>query len=193
MFTVLSQLKINFYKHTDKQLSILQSTFAVYHKKNIQQMNTEIISKEQLLQHWQGQRNLTRKVIEAFPENDLFNFTIGGMRPFSSMCAELIAIAVPSLIAFTSGKIVKFDEMPKFNTKAELLKQWDVDTVNINSLFSQLSTTQFQQNFVLFGEYDLKIQQHIFYFIDNEIHHRGQAYVYLRALGIEPPFFWETF
>jgi uncharacterized damage-inducible protein DinB len=25
----------------------------------------------------------------------------------------------------------------------------------------------------------------------NEIHHRGQGYVYLRALGIEPPRFYE--
>ena len=25
----------------------------------------------------------------------------------------------------------------------------------------------------------------LLYWIDNEIHHRGQAYVYLRALGIE--------
>jgi uncharacterized damage-inducible protein DinB len=29
------------------------------------------------------------------------------------------------------------------------------------------------------------------YAIDNEIHHRGQGFVYLRALGIEPPHFWE--
>jgi uncharacterized damage-inducible protein DinB len=29
------------------------------------------------------------------------------------------------------------------------------------------------------------------YAIDNEIHHRGQGYVYLRALGIEPPPFYE--
>ncbi|RYD85889.1 MAG: damage-inducible protein DinB, partial [Sphingobacteriales bacterium] len=35
--------------------------------------------------------------------------------------------------------------------------------------------------------------QNILYFIDNEIHHRGQGYVYLRALGIEPPFFWERY
>ena len=27
--------------------------------------------------------------------------------------------------------------------------------------------------------------------VDNEIHHRGQGYVYLRELGIEPPPFWE--
>jgi uncharacterized damage-inducible protein DinB len=31
----------------------------------------------------------------------------------------------------------------------------------------------------------------LLYCIDNEIHHRGQGYVYLRALGIEPPPFWE--
>ncbi|MGG5506085.1 MULTISPECIES: DinB family protein [unclassified Myroides] len=156
-------------------------------------MNTVIITKEQLLQYWQGQRNLTRRVIEAFPERDLFNFTIGGMRPFAHMCAELIAIAVPSLASITSNQITKFDEKPTFGSKAELLNQWDEDTVQINTLFSLLTEAQFQNNFVLFGEYDLKIQQHVFYFIDNEIHHRGQAYVYLRALGIEPPHFWETF
>ncbi len=31
----------------------------------------------------------------------------------------------------------------------------------------------------------------LLYWIDNEIHHRGQGYVYLRALGIEPPPFWD--
>jgi len=28
-------------------------------------------------------------------------------------------------------------------------------------------------------------------FVDNEIHHRGQGYVYLRSLGITPPGFYE--
>jgi uncharacterized damage-inducible protein DinB len=31
----------------------------------------------------------------------------------------------------------------------------------------------------------------IAYVIDNEIHHRGQGYVYLRALGIAPHPFYE--
>ena len=29
------------------------------------------------------------------------------------------------------------------------------------------------------------------YCIENEIHHRGQGYVYLRQLGVDPPHFWE--
>jgi hypothetical protein len=36
------------------------------------------------------------------------------------------------------------------------------------------------------------VHQLLFYVMDNEIHHhRGQGYVYLRALGIEPPAFYE--
>jgi len=64
--------------------------------------STLVIPAPALLEHWQGHRRLTRRVIEAFPEDQLFSFSI-----------------------------------------------------------------------------------------DNEIHHRGQAYVYLRALGIEPPPFYE--
>ncbi|HEY0045766.1 MAG TPA: damage-inducible protein DinB, partial [Flavobacterium sp.] len=44
---------------------------------------TEIISKDALLKHWLGHRKLTRKVIDAFPEKDFFEFSIGGMRTFA--------------------------------------------------------------------------------------------------------------
>lgn len=42
---------------------------------------SEVISQQELLAHWQGHRDLTRRIIAAFPENDFFNFRIGGMRP----------------------------------------------------------------------------------------------------------------
>jgi uncharacterized damage-inducible protein DinB len=42
-----------------------------------------------------------------------------------------------------------------------------------------------------FGQYPGKVHELLFYVIDNEIHHRGEGYVYLRALGIEPPPFYE--
>jgi uncharacterized damage-inducible protein DinB len=42
-----------------------------------------------------------------------------------------------------------------------------------------------------FGQWEMSGLAMIQYAIDNEIHHRGQGYVYLRALGIEPPHFWE--
>ena len=42
-----------------------------------------------------------------------------------------------------------------------------------------------------FGQWKAPGFATIQYAIDNEIHHRGQGYVYLRALGIEPPPFRE--
>ena len=42
-----------------------------------------------------------------------------------------------------------------------------------------------------FGQYEGKVHDLLLYAVDNEIHHRGQGYVYLRALGIEPPPFYE--
>ncbi len=33
--------------------------------------------------------------------------------------------------------------------------------------------------------------ERLLYGLENEIHHRGQGFVYLRELGIEPPAFYE--
>ena len=42
-----------------------------------------------------------------------------------------------------------------------------------------------------FGQYEGRVNDLILYVIDNNAHHRAQGYVYLRALGTEPPPFWE--
>ncbi|MDE5449226.1 DinB family protein, partial [Elizabethkingia meningoseptica] len=77
------------------------------------------------------------------------------------------------------------------NTKAELLAKWDEETPKIIQLYNQIPEEDFQKVYNLFGQFEFPVKDNILYFIDNEIHHRGQGYVYLRALGIEPPFFWE--
>lgn len=40
----------------------------------------------------QAHRRLIRRVIEAFPEDEFFRFSIGGMRPFSAMAMEMIGM-----------------------------------------------------------------------------------------------------
>lgn len=151
-----------------------------------------ILTPAQLLEGWQGHRRLTRKVIEAFPEKELFEFSIGGMRTFADMVKELLAIAEPGLREIVSGKKQEFDEHRDYgNKKAELLAQWDASTTKIDTLWENLPAEKFPETVVLFGEFEFPVLWHIFYFIDNEIHHRGQGYVYLRALGIEPPLFYE--
>jgi uncharacterized damage-inducible protein DinB len=159
-------------------------------------MNTttsaEVITKEGLLRHWMGHRNLTRRVIEAFPEKDFFEFSIGGMRPFAQLSVELLSIGGPALKAIVNNEINTYDESGlALTSKEQVLQKWDEQTDVINEYFNQIPLERFSETFNLFGQYEFPVIDNIFYFIDNEIHHRAQGFVYLRALGIEPPKFWE--
>jgi len=58
-------------------------------------------------------------------------------------------------------------------------------------LWPKIPAAHFADTVTAFGSYTGKLHDLFLYVIDNEIHHRGQGYVYLRALGIEPPPFYE--
>lgn len=160
---------------------------------------TLVITPEALLQHWQGHRQLTRRVIEAFPENELFQFSVGGMRPFSVLALELISIADGGMEGLVTGKWQPMGELvfePKaagIQTKDELLQRWDRVTEQINTLWPQIGPNRWQEVEQTFGMYEMPLYAGFLYWLDNEIHHRGQGYVYLRALGIEPPPFWDRY
>lgn len=152
----------------------------------------ELVSKQAFLNNWQGHRNLTRRVIAAFPEKELFEFSIGGMRTFAQLAEELVAIAVPGLKEIITLKPEPLVEGKHgYKTKAEILARWDEDTAAIDRLWNEIPHERFNETHKLFGQYEDKVINSLQYFVDNEIHHRGQGYVYLRALGIEPPYFWE--
>ena len=149
-----------------------------------------LMTSQQFLEHWQGHRALTRRVIDAFPEDKLFAYSIGGMRPFSALATELIGMAVPTLNGVITGKWAQFAEA-KATTKAELLGMWDGATVEINTLWPTIPAARFQEVDTAFGQWKMAIYDLLLYIRDNEIHHRGQGYVYLRSLGIDPPPFYE--
>lgn len=152
----------------------------------------ELINADAFLENWQGNRRLTKRVIEAFPEKELFEFSVGGMRPFADLVKELLAIAVPGLKELVTGQHGALEERAdELDNKAKLLQAWDEATPQIDIYFKQISAERFQEVHKLFGQYESKIIESVIYFVENEIHHRGQGFVYLRALGIEPPFFWE--
>ena len=114
------------------------------------------------------------------------------MRPFAKMVMELLAIPVPGLEEIVLGKTSKFEEgRDPGDSKAKLLQMWDDTTEQINVLWHKIPLERFQEHVKLFGQYEGTVQSHICYFIDNEIHHRGQGYVYLRSLGVEPPLFYD--
>jgi len=165
---------------------------------NVQELAT-LITPQSLLEHWQGHRRFTRRVIEAFPDEHFFSFNIGGMRPASGLMMEIIDLTEFGIKGFITGTYPNMNELPHHGnnpekmpkTKADFLKKWDEVTDVLNEYWQQIPEGDFQKVEVAFGMYENKIIDSILYYIDNEIHHRAQATVYLRALGIEPPFFWD--
>lgn len=153
------------------------------------------ISPAAMLQHWQGHRRLTRKVIEAFPEDKLFTYSVGGMRPFAQLAMEMIQMAAPGIRGVVVGQWPSWQqvekEYPVPATREELLSLWDRTTDQLDSLWPHITPGRFQEVDKMFGQYEGTIYWNILYLVDNEIHHRGQGYVYLRSLGITPPPFWE--
>lgn len=154
-------------------------------------MTAPIVSPEQFLQHWLGHRRLTRRVIEAFPEDQLFTFSAAPpMRPFGVMAWEIHQVSDMTLSGMLTG------EWGQPNWRAgvphdreKLLSDWAALDTRIAAEFPKVDPNFFPQLHKLpWGEtsgWDAAI-----YTIDNEVHHRGEGYVYLRALGIEPPAFY---
>lgn len=152
----------------------------------------QVITATELFKHWMGHRALTRRVIEAFPEKDFFNFSIGGMRTPAALIGELLSIAGPGLQQIVGGGSEALNENFDFNnSKAKVLELWDKADKEVTTLWAKISNERFHERIVTFGQYEGSVWSSIFYFIDNEIHHRAQMYVYLRALGVEPPAFWD--
>jgi len=156
-----------------------------------------VITPQEILEHWQGHRRLTRRVIDAFPEDKLFTYSIGGMRAFAAMAMEFIGMAEPGIIGIATGVWKSVAALPHHSriaepkTKETLLERWDHVTEQINKTWPGIPPQRFNERDIAFGQWEGPVYSFIQYWVDNEIHHRGQGYVYLRSLGIEPPPFWE--
>ena len=148
-----------------------------------------LVTRNQLLGYWLGHRRLTRRIIQAFPDDEAFtSFSVGGMRPFAVLVNEFLWTAVPTLTGVATGDWPSERGDPPA-TRAEALARWDADTERIEVLWPQVPPGRFQETVTAFGQWEMPVWDLLFYAVDNEVHHRGQGFVYLRALGVEPPQF----
>ena len=112
------------------------------------------------------------------------------MRTFGELALEMLTMGAPMVRGTLTGKWESsMDRSPR--PRAEVLRQWDEATKEIDTLWKQLPPERFGETIKAFGQYEGVASDLLLYVIDNEIHHRGQGYVYLRSLGIDPPPFYE--
>jgi len=149
-----------------------------------------VMTPEQLLAHYQGHRRVTRRMIDVFPNDKLFTFSIGGMRTFSDFVLEFIRMGLPVVRGVATGEWTT-DEIGDPKSKSDLLRIWDEHTDEIDRIWPTIPPQRWQETDSAFGQWPGVCINLLMYSIDNEIHHRGQAYVYLRALGVAPPAFYD--
>ena len=117
------------------------------------------------------------------------------MRPFAELAMEMVRMGAPGIRGVVVRSFQSWDQVEKSyptpQTKDDLLALWDRSTDQIASLWPHITPERFQEVEKVFGQWEGPVYWSILYYIDNEIHHRGQGYVYLRSLGIEPPAFWD--
>ena len=142
----------------------------------------ELLTPEALLTNLKDEHALARKVIEAFPEKDFFEFNIANLRPFSAMVEEFLMITNYIFTETLHDKHTPFYTEGQFpTTKAEVLALWDRATEIIDREWKEVGDyTQFTMYHMTFSF----SQWVLLYAI------RGQGYTYLHALNIVPPLFW---
>ena len=114
------------------------------------------------------------------------------MRPFGVLALEMITMADSDAAGSGIRRVECAEPIAIRVPSRRCLRLWDESTEEINTLWAQIPPPRFLGDFDrLWTIYLASLHDLILYVIDNEIHHRGQGYVYLRALGIEPPAFYD--
>jgi uncharacterized damage-inducible protein DinB len=110
---------------------------------------------------------------------------------------EMVSMTVAGIQGLATGEWAQVSDLMHHSkasapaTRKRILQLWDEATRQIDTLWPQIRPGRFQEIDTAFGQYEGPMYGIVLYWIENEIHHRGQGYVYLRALGIEPPPFFE--
>jgi len=152
----------------------------------------ELLTPASLLEMMEGNRRLTLRTIEAFPEEELFRFKAAeAMRPFAEMVMEILDIEEAYVRGAATGEWV-FRERTGLATKQALLDACAAVRRRTLELWPKITVERLltEERDGFFNDASQTNLSRFIYALENEIHHRGQGYTYLRMLGIEPPPFY---
>ncbi len=154
-------------------------------------MNRQALSA--MWEQFRGVNGVTLRALERIPEDKLAASPIPNMRSTAELVDHLYGYlrAIPQ--AVVTGRLTAEDVAPRLDRMAtrkdmiafarECFRQADEATAKITDahLGRKVDThwgVQFPGAMMMSVLYD------------EHLHHRGQLYAYLRALGAEPPFIW---
>lgn len=149
---------------------------------------------QDLFQQLESNRRLTLRVIEVFPEQNLFTYKpTDALRPFSDMIKEILHIEEAYMKGITTSIWSYEPKYTEISSKQKLLHACEEVRQLSRSWWADINADKLHKVEIdgFFGEFPKRNLDRLIYALENEIHHRGQGYIYLRLLGIEPPTFYE--
>lgn len=153
----------------------------------------DLITPSRLLEIMEGNRRLTLRTLAAFPEEALFTYAPAEpLRPFAAMIREMLNIEVAYVRGIATGEWRFEQQATEATTKQALLAACEAVREQSLAWWPQITAERLLTVEVdpFFGGEQPHLDR-LLYGLENEIHHRGQGYIYLRMLGIEPPAFYE--
>jgi uncharacterized damage-inducible protein DinB len=150
------------------------------------------LSKDDFFEILEGNRRLTLRIVEAFPEDKLFTYSPDEkLRPFAEMVKEVMNIENGYMRGIALDVWEYQDLFAGISTKDELIKISNEIREETRKMWAEMSEERLALvvKDPFFGEEQSHFSR-LQYGLENEIHHRGQGYTYLRILGIEPPAFY---
>jgi len=146
---------------------------------------------------WEEMRHvtgITLRAIDAVPSDKIDVRPIRDMRTPKELVCHMADTMRSCAIGATTGKVVTDENAEKgfgITSRADLVRTmedaWKAADAAVQSLTEAQATAAVETPWN-FSPPAWVIIQIIF---DEHLHHRGQLYAFLRALGVEPPFMWD--
>ena len=143
--------------------------------------------KSAIIKYWQNVRALTLAVLERFPDDRMSFRPADGVRTAAEQFDHILAVELYIRKGLTEN-IWGPTPTPGLgiSAKSELLEKLAREHEETVRLLRMLPESAFEGYYqTKFGR--LSGEGVIYLGIDEEIHHRGNLYVYLRLLGVIPP------
>lgn len=139
---------------------------------------------------------ITLRVVEALPADKLDTHPIPNMRTPKELVTHMAETMRGVATGVIQGKIANYEEheaakVSALRTRDELVASlkdaWNEADKAIRSMSESQATASVETPWDFSPPGWLCVQ----IVFDEHLHHRGQLYTYLRALGAEPPFMWD--
>ncbi len=141
-----------------------------------------------LMEYWLQQRRHTRKHIAAFPEKQLFAYTIGKIPSFGDMALEQAFISGPGIRQLATGIDDTLNvNRQKYRSKNTLLGLWDHSTVQIEYYAAEIDTNAGNGNIRLQHQLFASLDDALWYFLKQETALSCYGNTYLNVMEVSPP------